>query len=93
MAEPRHPERFDHVFAPWPYDRRLAVTLAARVARGASQGLDTIRREALQPGRAFNVIVGLIAVDRAWVRENSRARQMRSYQSYGSISPSHLSGG
>jgi hypothetical protein len=75
MAEPRHPERFDHVFAPWPYDRRdlrceLAATLAARVAKGVSQGLDAVRREALRPNRGSNVVAGLIAVNQAWVMEN-----------------------
>lgn len=68
-------ELYDGVAEPWfGGSDDLRSMLASAVASRASQGdaaVDTLKSEALQPGRAGWVIVALLGLDPAWVRQNA----------------------
>ena len=68
-------ELYEGVPEPWfGGSDDLRSMLASAVASRASQGdaaVDTLKSEALQPGRAGWVIVALIGLDPAWVRQHA----------------------
>lgn len=69
------PELFDEVREPWfGGSDDLRSMLSSAVASRATPGhpaVNTLKHEALQPGRAGWVIVALVGLDPAWVRQNA----------------------
>jgi CheY-like chemotaxis protein len=70
-------ELYDGVREPWFGGADdLRSVLASAVASRATPGhpaVDTLKHEALQPGRAGWVIVALVGLDPVWVRQNAGA--------------------
>jgi|GEM_PF-4897410 len=70
-----HTELYEDVPEPWfGGDDDLRSMLASAVAIRATpehRAVDALKREAVQPGRAGWVIVGLVGLDPSWVRSNA----------------------